>query len=286
MLAPLLSRRRRRRGMDDVLRWVATEEEAEVLDLLDRAGVSEAVDAARSTFAKEERQRSSITTTLETLLEPFVGAAPWGGRAVRRRRPPGRGRHALPVCAGPRSAPADPAVRSVLRRCSTVYDRVARTGRPLDPPLCWCSTKPPTSRRCPTSTRWRRPRRPRDPAGDRLARPGPDHRPVRSPGDDGGQQPPGQAVPLGDLGPGDARLRQPPHRGRGGADATTARRADGSSTTRSHLPSPGPAGRNATGPPAPGSSSTGTCRRLVSVCAPYFEDPHLAERAAAGCVTP
>ncbi len=59
--------------MADVVHWVETGEEVEVLDLLTRSGVPEALDAARSAFGKEERQRSSIATTVETLLEPFAG---------------------------------------------------------------------------------------------------------------------------------------------------------------------------------------------------------------------
>jgi type IV secretion system protein VirD4 len=94
------------------------------------------VDAARSAFAKEERQRSSIVTTVETLLEPFVGAAPWDAPAVD----PGAllaGSDTLYLC-----APAHdqrrltPLFVGVLRAVlDHAYDRVARTGRPLDPPL-------------------------------------------------------------------------------------------------------------------------------------------------------
>ena len=105
-------------------------------DLLRRAGVPEAVDAARSAFAKEERQRSSIVTTLETLLEPFAGAAPHGAPQLD----PGvllAGSGTLYLC-----APAHdqrrltPLFVGVLRAVlDQAYDRVARTGRPLDPPL-------------------------------------------------------------------------------------------------------------------------------------------------------
>ena len=61
--------------MADVVRWVDTREESEVLDLLVAAGVPDALDAARAAFGKEERQRSSIYTTVETLLEPFADLA-------------------------------------------------------------------------------------------------------------------------------------------------------------------------------------------------------------------
>jgi type IV secretion system protein VirD4 len=128
-------------GMGDVVRWVDTQEEAEVLQLLDRAGVPEAVHAAWSAFGKEDRQRSSITTTVETILEPFAGgtagaATCTGGGMVD----PGHliaGANTLYVC-----APAHdqrrltPLFTSVVRQVlEHAYDLVARTHRPLDPPL-------------------------------------------------------------------------------------------------------------------------------------------------------
>ena len=137
LLAPLLfAAATSGRGMADVIHWVETGEEVEVLDLLAAAGVPEAVDAARSAFGKEERQRSSIVTTLETLLEPFAGSAPWGAPELD----PGTllvGSDTLYLC-----APAHdqrrltPLFVGVLRAVlDAAYDRVARTGRPLDPPL-------------------------------------------------------------------------------------------------------------------------------------------------------
>lgn len=145
MLAPLLfAAAHGRREMADVLHWVETGEEDEVLALLGRTGVPEALDAARSAFAKEERQRSSIATTVETLLEPFADgpgessgtvAAP-GGEPVDPDRllsdtdtlylcaPAHDQRRLTPLFVG--------VLRAVLDRA---YDRVARSGRPLDPPL-------------------------------------------------------------------------------------------------------------------------------------------------------
>jgi type IV secretion system protein VirD4 len=137
LLAPLLfAAATSGRGMADVVHWVETGEEDEVLDLLVATGVPEAVDAARSAFAKEERQRSSIVTTLETLLEPFAGAAPWGAPELDPAALLA-GAHTLYLC-----APAHdqrrltPLFVGVLRAVlDTAYDQVARTGRPLDPPL-------------------------------------------------------------------------------------------------------------------------------------------------------
>ena len=137
LLAPLLFAAAIADGdMADVIHWVETGEEDEVLDLLRHAGVPEAVDAARSAFGKEERQRSSIVTTLETLLEPFAGAAPYGapqfdpvtflaGSGTLYLCAPAHDQRRLtPLFVG--------ILRAVLDHA---YDRVARTGRPLDPPL-------------------------------------------------------------------------------------------------------------------------------------------------------
>ena len=126
--------------MGDVVRWVDTQEEAEVLDLLAAAGVPEATDAARSAFGKEERQRSSIYTTVETILDPFAVDRDDPGRPDDRPLDPADllgGDNTLYVC-----APAHdqrrltPLFVSVVRGAvEHVYDGVARTRRPLDPPL-------------------------------------------------------------------------------------------------------------------------------------------------------
>ena len=124
------------RDMAEVVHWVETGEEQEVLDLLGWAGVPAAIDAARSAFAKEERQRSSIVTTLETLLEPFAGATPEGATELDAASLL-TGSDTLYLC-----APAHdqrrltPLFVGVLRAVlDGAYDHVARRGRPLDPPL-------------------------------------------------------------------------------------------------------------------------------------------------------
>jgi len=156
MLAPLLfAAAVGRLDMADVIRWVDTHEEAEVLDLLDAAGVPEARHAALSAFGKEDRQRSSIYTTVETILEPFADIAGgtaqddvaepfvpsdpssgFGSPSVDPVRLLG-GENTLYLC-----APAHdqrrltPLFVSVVRQViEHAYDRVSQTHRPLDPPL-------------------------------------------------------------------------------------------------------------------------------------------------------
>ncbi|HEV3281724.1 MAG TPA: type IV secretory system conjugative DNA transfer family protein [Acidimicrobiales bacterium] len=147
MLAPLLfAAAFGHLGMDDVVRWVGTEEESEVLALLVAAGVPDAVHMARSTFSKEDRQRGSIYTTVETVLEPFVGANPvTADRAGAPGATPATldaarllsASNTLYVC-----APAHdqrrltPLFVSLLRQIvEEAYERVTMTRRALDPPL-------------------------------------------------------------------------------------------------------------------------------------------------------
>lgn len=158
MLGPLLFAAAFGGGdMDDVIRWVDTQEEDEVLSLLEAAGVEPALHVARSVFGKEERQRSSIYTTVETVLEPFAGLVPLprscqgastsAGPASLRAHPPAggeidpaallHGTNTLYLC-----APAHdqrrlmPLFVSVIRQSvEHAYDQVSRSRRPLEPPL-------------------------------------------------------------------------------------------------------------------------------------------------------
>ncbi len=129
------------RDMGDVVRWVETQEEAEVLDLLAAAGVPEALQAARSAFAKEERQRSSIYTTVETILEPFAGTSgALSDLHAAGTVDPARlvsGPNTLYLCAPSHDQRRlTPLFVSVVRQIlEHVYDGVALSGRPLDPPL-------------------------------------------------------------------------------------------------------------------------------------------------------
>ncbi len=125
-----------RRTTSDVIRWVDTQETDEVLDVLLAAGVPEAVHAARASFSREERQRSSIYTTVETVLAPLTD------QRVDARPPldpvdlvdrAGTLYLCVPAHDQRRLVPLFSAVtRAVVEHA---YSRVAVTGRPLDPPL-------------------------------------------------------------------------------------------------------------------------------------------------------
>jgi type IV secretion system protein VirD4 len=76
LLAPLLlAAALDRRTMADVVRWVDTQEVGEVAGILEGgAAPPAALDAARATWCRDERTRSSVYTTAETVLAPFADA--------------------------------------------------------------------------------------------------------------------------------------------------------------------------------------------------------------------
>jgi type IV secretion system protein VirD4 len=141
LLAPLLfAAATGGRNMVDVVRWVDTQEESEVFDLLDAAGVPEAAQAAQSSFGKEDRQRSSIYTTAETVLEPFADPPVAMARATAVNIDPNRliaEGGTLYLCAPAHDQRRlSPLFTAVVRQVvEEAYETVTRTGRPLDPPL-------------------------------------------------------------------------------------------------------------------------------------------------------
>jgi type IV secretion system protein VirD4 len=122
-------------SLEDVVRWVDTQEVGEVLGLLESAGVDEALWAARASWQREERQRSSVYTTAETVLEPLAAAGAGDGGSIDAEALL-RGPNALFLC-----APAHDqrrlrglfvaVVKDVLE---AAFTRANREG-PLDPPL-------------------------------------------------------------------------------------------------------------------------------------------------------
>ena len=152
-------------AMHDVVRWVDTQETEEVLDILNRAGVPEALQAARATWLRDDRQRSAVYTTAETVLEPFaepgmdtragassaVDTPPYGIPAVRdlgvagSAPPAGEidpvallgGRHTLYLCAPAHDQQRLRAVFAALvgQVVHAAFAASSRAGRPLDPPL-------------------------------------------------------------------------------------------------------------------------------------------------------
>ncbi|HEY2057575.1 MAG TPA: type IV secretory system conjugative DNA transfer family protein [Amycolatopsis sp.] len=134
-----------RRSMADVVRWVDTQEVGEVSDVLERSGAPEALDAARATWCRDDRTRSSVYTTAETVLAPFALTA--SARSVPAQMTPadfqpvdllaGEGDNTLYLC-----APAHDQRRlrgyftALTQQVLThAFECSTRAARPLDPPL-------------------------------------------------------------------------------------------------------------------------------------------------------
>jgi type IV secretion system protein VirD4 len=135
------------RTMADVVRWVDTQEVGEVAGVLERCGTPEALDAARATWYRDDRTRSSVYTTAETVLAPFAHGPSANGPTASASAPmtPARfepaqllgGTDTLYLC-----APAHDQRR--LRGYFTAltgqvlthaFETATRAARPLDPPL-------------------------------------------------------------------------------------------------------------------------------------------------------
>ncbi len=136
LLAPLLfAAASGGRTIGDVVRWVDTQEVAEVFELLERAGVDEAIWSARASWQRDERQRSSVYTTAETVLEPLAASIGAPGDGIDPEALVA-GRDTLYLC-----APAHDQrrlrgvfVALVKQVLEAAFARAARFG-PLDPPL-------------------------------------------------------------------------------------------------------------------------------------------------------
>jgi len=141
LLAPLLlAASRSGATMTDVVRWVDTEETDQVVLVLESAGEREALQAAEASFSREERQRSSVYTTAETVLaafaDPLVASSPMGTQ-LEVDQLVGGSKDTLYLLAPAHEqerlqVPFVCLLRSVL---DAAFTASARRGTPLDPPL-------------------------------------------------------------------------------------------------------------------------------------------------------
>ena len=140
LLAPLLfAAASAGRGMADVVRWTNLQECDEVERLLGEAGALEAGVAFFASAGRDERIKSSVYTTLETVLAPYedpVVAAAAEAHEIDTAHLVA-GRHTLYLC-GPAHEQARlqgvfaALVASVV---NAAVERVQQSGRALDPPL-------------------------------------------------------------------------------------------------------------------------------------------------------
>jgi len=139
LLAPLLlAAQKSGRPMSEVVRWTNLQETDEVRLVLELAGETEAVQALVAGLARDERIRSSIYTTLETVLAPYEDPVV-AESAGRQDIDPAlllEGNNTLYLC-GPAHEQArvqgvfSALVGSIVHAAVNRYERLG----PLDPPL-------------------------------------------------------------------------------------------------------------------------------------------------------
>lgn len=127
-------------SMADVVRWVDTQEVDEVRDALTAHGDEDAVIAAQATWQRDERQRSSIYTTAETVLQayadPRVLAAAYDPELRAERLLDGSATTGYLCAPAHEQQRLRPLFATLVEQViAAVYERATRTGRPLDPPL-------------------------------------------------------------------------------------------------------------------------------------------------------
>jgi type IV secretion system protein VirD4 len=137
LLAPLFfAAARDGRPMADVVRWIDTQEASEVSLILEQVGVAAALDAARASWCRDERTRSSVYTTAETILAPFADA---GSAPDNAFEPPDLlgGPHTLYLCAPAHDQRRLRGYFSALTQqvLAHAFAQATRAGKPLEPPL-------------------------------------------------------------------------------------------------------------------------------------------------------
>jgi type IV secretion system protein VirD4 len=126
--------------MEQVLRWLDKQEESEVLAALEYAGCADALSAMEATWARDERQRSSVYTTAETVVDAYADP----GVLASSIRPEIRAADFLDgtsrtiyLCATARNQRRlRPVFVTLLQEIlEEAYARSSISARPLDPPL-------------------------------------------------------------------------------------------------------------------------------------------------------
>ena len=140
LLAPyLLAAKLGAYDMARVVEWIDTQEVDEVADILGSMAPPAALRAAHANWRREERQRSSVFTTTEILLEAYADPVVAASAARSDIHPDlllDGGSHTLYI-----SAPGDdqeqlrPLFGALVHQVLAAVGRRAAAGRPIDPPL-------------------------------------------------------------------------------------------------------------------------------------------------------
>jgi type IV secretion system protein VirD4 len=130
--------------MSDVVSWVDEHDLAQPLDMLSARGATGAVQALHATLGRDDRQRSAVFTTAETVIEAFadpdVAACETPGLAAGAEidtRHLLDANHTLYLCAPAHDQRRLRALFATLvaEVVAEAYRRAMETGKGLDPPL-------------------------------------------------------------------------------------------------------------------------------------------------------
>lgn len=127
-------------SMADVVSWLDTQAESTVLELLEITGNEAAMQAMQASVTRDDRQRSSVYTTAETILEAYADPRVLeraGANDVDVRAFLDGGRHTLYLSSTVREQRRlRPLFVTLIQAVvQEAYERTAATGRPLTPPL-------------------------------------------------------------------------------------------------------------------------------------------------------
>jgi type IV secretion system protein VirD4 len=141
LLAPLLfAAAVTERTMADVVRWVDSQEHEEVFDSLDAAGEPAAVTAFQASSLRDDRTRSGVYTTTETVLAAYADPGVLASAATSDLRADvllDGGHHTAYLCApAHEQRRLQPLFATLVQEIvSSAYERATQTGQPLNPPL-------------------------------------------------------------------------------------------------------------------------------------------------------
>lgn len=141
LLAPLLfAAAVTERTMADVVRWVDSQAQEEVFEALDTANEAAAVTAFQASALRDDRTRSGVYTTAETVLAAYADPGVLTSAATSDLRAElllDGGHHTAYLCAPAheqrRLQPLFATLVQEIVACA--YDRATTTGQPLNPPL-------------------------------------------------------------------------------------------------------------------------------------------------------
>lgn len=126
--------------MADVVRWIDAQEQEEIFAALDETGEDAAITAFQASSQRDERTRSGVYTTAETVLaayaDPGVLASALTSE-LRAERLLHGGCHTAYLCApAHEQRRLQPLFATLVQEIvARAYERSSETGKPLDPPL-------------------------------------------------------------------------------------------------------------------------------------------------------